>query len=90
MVIKGCYFHVNDDAIALKGGKGPFADESEDNGSNERILIEDCEYGFCHSCLTCGSESIHNKNVLLRNIKVTSAYHLFWLKMRPDTPQHYE
>lgn len=90
MVIKGCYFHVNDDAIALKGGKGPFADESEDNGSNERILIEDCEYGFCHSCLTCGSESIHNKNVLFRNIKVKSAHHLFWLKMRPDTPQRYE
>ncbi|MBR6509039.1 MAG: exopolygalacturonase [Clostridia bacterium] len=90
MLIKGCYFHVNDDAIALKGGKGPYADENADNGENERILIEDCEYGFCHSCLTCGSESIHNRNVLLRNIKVESAHHLLWLKMRPDTPQHYE
>ena len=88
--IKGCYFHVNDDAIALKGGKGPYADQCEDNGENERILIEDCKYGFCHSCLTCGSESIHNRNVLLKNSKVSSAHHLLWLKMRPDTPQHYE
>lgn len=90
MLIKGCYFHVNDDAIALKGGKGPYAAQSEDNGENERILIEDCEYGFCHSCLTCGSESIHNRNVLLRNIKILNAHRLLWLKMRPDTPQLYE
>ncbi len=90
ILIKNCYFHVNDDAIALKGGKGPFADELPENGANERILIEDCEYGFCHSCLTCGSESIHNRNVILRDIKVHSAQRLFWLKMRPDTPQHYE
>lgn len=90
MLIKGCYFHVNDDAIALKGGKGPFADQAPENGGNERILIEDCEYGFCHSCLTCGSESLHNRNVIVRNIKVHDAFHLLWLKMRPDTPQHYE
>lgn len=90
MLIKNCYFHVNDDAIALKGGKGPFADELSENGKNERILIEDCEYGFCHSCLTCGSESIHNHNIYLRNIKIGSAERLLWLKMRPDTPQHFE
>ena len=88
--IKGCYFHVNDDAIALKGGKGPDADVLPENGGNERVLIEDCEYDFCHSCLTCGSESIHNRNILLRNVKVRAAYQLLWLKMRTDTPQHYE
>ena len=90
MLIKGCYFHVNDDAVALKGGKGPFADELIENGANERIIIEDCQYSFCHSCLTCGSESIHDRNVILRNIRVKGAFHLLWLKMRPDTPQHYE
>jgi polygalacturonase len=81
---------VNDDAIALKGGKGPWADEDPNNGANTNILIEDCNFGFCHSCLTCGSESIHNKNVLMRNCKVDRAKRLFWLKMRPDTPQKYE
>lgn len=90
VLVKGCYFHVNDDAVALKGGKGPDADKMPENGGNERVLIEDCEYDFCHSCLTCGSESIHNRNILLRNIKVSAAYHLLWLKMRLDTPQHYE
>ena len=90
VLINGCRFHVNDDAIALKGGKGPDADNLPENGANERVLIENCEYDFCHSCLTCGSESIHNRNIVLRNVRVCAAYHLLWLKMRTDTPQHYE
>lgn len=90
VLIKGCYLAVNDDAIALKGGKGPWADEDPNNGENTNIIIEDSEFGFCHSALTNGSESIHNKNVIMRNVKVQDAVRLLWLKMRPDTPQHYE
>ena len=90
VLIKGCYMEVNDDAVVLKGGKGPWASDAPENGANERILVEDCEYGFCHGCLTCGSESVHNRNVLVRRIKVRSGFNLLWLKMRPDTPQLYE
>lgn len=89
-LIKNCYMSVNDDAIALKGGKGPKSDKDPDNGENRNILIEDNSFGFCHSVLTCGSESIHNYNVILRNSKVKDASRLLHLKMRPDTPQHYE
>ena len=90
VLIKGCYMSVNDDAIALKGGKGPWADEDPDNGPNTNILIEDNSFGFCHAVLTCGSESIHNRNVLLRNCEVEDVARLIHLKMRPDTPQKYE
>lgn len=90
VLVKNCYMSVNDDAIALKGGKGPNADKDENNGGNTNIIIEDCEFGFCHSALTCGSESIHNRNIILRRTKVSHATRLLWLKMRPDTPQHYE
>lgn len=90
VLIKGCYLSVNDDAIALKGGKGPWADLVPNNGMNSNIIIEDCEFGFCHSALTCGSESVHNRNIIFRNIKINDAQRLFWLKMRPDTPQKYE
>ncbi len=61
VLVKGCYMAVNDDAIAIKGGKGPYADhfekeypgveiptESIGNGLNSTIIIEDCEYGICH------------------------------------------
>mgnify|MGYP002620725401 FL=1 len=89
-LVKGCFLSVNDDAVVLKGGKGPWADRDPANGANENILIEDCQYDFCHGCLTCGSESIHNRNILLRRIRVHDAARLLWLKMRPDTPQRYE
>ncbi|AOW10833.1 rhamnogalacturonidase [Flavobacterium gilvum] len=90
VLIKGCYMSVNDDAIALKGGKGPYADKDPNNGANNNIIIEDCHFGFCHSALTNGSESIHNRNVIMRNCKIEEASRLLWLKMRPDTPQLYE
>ena len=90
VLIKGCYMSVNDDAIALKGGKGPWADTDPANGGNVNILIEDCEFGFCHAALTCGSEAIHNKNIVMRNCHVNEAMRVLWLKMRPDTPQKYE
>ena len=90
ILIKNCTMDVNDDAVALKGGKGPWADRSLENGINERVIIEDCTYIFSHGCLTCGSESVHNKNIIMRRINVQSGYNLLWLKMRPDTPQCYE
>lgn len=91
VLVKNCYLSVNDDAIALKGGKGPWADKDTiNNGANKNIIIEDCIYGFCHSALTCGSESVHNRNVILRHSEINNAQRLLWLKMRPDTPQKYE
>jgi polygalacturonase len=90
VLIKNCYMSVNDDAVVLKGGKGPFADKDKNNGENRNIIIEDCTYGFCHSAFTCGSESIHNYNVIIRRCTVDGARRVVQLKMRPDTPQHYE
>ena len=90
VLVKNCYMAVNDDAVALKGGKGPWADTAPENGANERIIIEDCEYGFCHGSLTFGSENVHSRNIILRNIHVGTGYNFLWLKLRPDTPQCYE
>lgn len=90
VLVKGCYMAVNDDSVVLKGGKGPYADTAPENGSNERILVEDCVYGFCHGVLTCGSESVHDRNILIRRCRMEGVGNLLVLKMRPDTPQHYE
>ncbi|MBF9255004.1 exopolygalacturonase [Pontibacter sp. 172403-2] len=90
ILIKNCYMSVNDDAVALKGGKGPRADKDPNNGGNYNIIIEDCTYGFCHGALTFGSESLHDRNIILRRIKINQAERLLWFKMRPDTPQIYE
>ena len=90
VMVHGCYMHVNDDAVVLKGGKGTWADTDQTNGPCERILIQHCRYGKVHACLTLGSESLHDRNIILRNCHATNANRVLWLKMRPDTPQHYE
>jgi polygalacturonase len=90
ILINGCYMHVNDDAVVLKGGKGTWADKDETNGDCERILIQNCRYGRVHGCLTLGSESLHDRNIILRNCYTKMSDRVLWLKMRPDTPQHYE
>lgn len=90
VLIDGCYMSVNDDAIALKGGKGTFATQDPNNGSNENIIIQNCQFVKSHGALTCGSESIHNRNILFRNSTVDGTDRVLWLKNRPDTPQLYE
>lgn len=90
VMVDGCYMHVNDDAVVLKGGKGTWADKDSTNGNCEFILIQNCHYGRVHGCLTFGSESLHDRNVILRNCQTDNADRVLWLKMRPDTPQHYE
>jgi len=90
VLVSGCFMSVCDDAVVLKGGKGTWADTIPDNGPCENIMVSDCVYGKVHGCMTLGSESIHDRNVIMRRCKVTDASRVLWLKMRPDTPQHYE
>ena len=90
VLISGCYMHVCDDAVVLKGGKGTFADKDPRNGPCSEILIQRCRYGKVHGCLTLGSESLHDRNIVLRDCHADDAGRVLWLKMRPDTPQHYE
>ncbi len=90
VVVRGCYMNVNDDAVVLKGGKGTFADQAPENGPCYNILVEDCHYGTVHGCMTLGSESVHDWNVIMRRCHADDTNNVLWLKMRPDTPQHYE
>ncbi|WP_205499793.1 glycoside hydrolase family 28 protein [Rufibacter psychrotolerans] len=90
VTIRGCYISVNDDAIAIKGGKGPTAHKLPENGPVEDILIENCTFGETHSTLTLGSESIHAQRITLRNCKVENNAPILRLKMRPDTFQTFE
>lgn len=89
-LIHGCYFSVNDDGVCIKGGKGTYADTMAVNGEVERVLIQNCHYGTVHSMLTLGSESLHDRNIVMRNCVADYVYCMLHLKMRPDTPQQYE
>jgi alpha-L-rhamnosidase len=90
VTIRKCYISNNDDNIALKGSKGPLADQDADSPPVENILIEDCEMGDGNGLVTCGSEATTIRNVTVRNCTMSGRATLMTLKLRPDTPQHYE
>jgi polygalacturonase len=89
ITIRKCEISNNDDDIALKGSKGPFADKDTDSPPVENILIEDCTFGSGNGVLTCGSEATIVRNVTVRNCVINGGANLLTLKLRPDTPQHY-
>lgn len=90
VTIRNCYISVNDDAICIKGGKGPTAHQLPENGIVEDILVENCTIGAAHASVTLGSESIHARNITIRNCKVDNDCPIFKMKMRPDTYQVFE
>lgn len=91
--ISNCLISVNDDGVAIKGGKGNWADDyvrHPENGPSENILVTDCLFKApTHSCLTLGSECPAATNIIMRNCRVEGVGMLLNLKMRIDTPQHY-
>ncbi|WP_324726067.1 glycoside hydrolase family 28 protein [Actomonas aquatica] len=89
VVVRGCFIAVDDDCIALKGTKGPLADQDETSPPVERILVENCTFQDGHGVLTCGSEATLIRDVVIRDSKVIGDINLVRLKLRPDTPQHY-
>lgn len=91
VVIRNCYISVNDDAICIKGGKGPLAHKLPENGKIENVLIENCTAEFpSPAILTMGSECVHATNIKVVNCKVINCSEVVLFKMRPDTYQLYE
>lgn len=90
VTVRKCRISVNDDNIALKGTKGPFADKDQDSPPVENILVEECEFGDGNGVITCGSEATVVRNVTVRNVVLNGRTKLLNLKLRPDTPQRYE
>ena len=95
VTIRGCYISVDDDDIAMKGTKGPHADQDQESPAVEHIRISDCTFGLGHGVVTLGSEACLVRDVVVENCKVINdggqnRNVLVRLKLRPDTPQHYE
>jgi alpha-L-rhamnosidase len=94
VTIKGCYFQVNDDCIALKGTKGVDALDDKDSPPVEHIRISDCTFAQGNGFVTAGSEATVVRDVIVENCKAvgpnTRTVVLLRLKLRTDTPQLYE
>lgn len=90
VIVRNSYISVNDDCIAIKGTKGPLAMEDKTSPPVEDILIENCGFGDGNGMLTCGSEATIVRNVKVQNCFINGNATLLTLKLRPDTPQHYQ
>jgi alpha-L-rhamnosidase len=90
VVIDGCQFSVTDDCIALKGSKGPLALEDRDSPPVERVRITACVFKRGHAAVTLGSEATTVRTVAVEDCQVLGAMSVLCLKLRADTPQHYE
>jgi polygalacturonase len=90
VTIRNTFISNHDDNIALKGTKGPLADQDSASPPVENILVENVEVGDGNGLITCGSEATLIRNVMVRNSKMTGNATMLTLKLRPDTPQHYE
>jgi polygalacturonase len=90
VTIDGCYFSVTDDCIACKGSKGPHAMQDKDSPPVEHIRVRNCVYKRGGGVLTLGSEATIVRDVVVENCRIVGNVRIATLKLRPDTPQHYE
>ncbi len=90
VTVDGCFFSVTDDCIACKGSKGPFALDDKTSPPVEHIRIRNCTFKRGGGVLTCGSEATIVRDVIAENCHVIGPVRVATIKLRPDTPQHYE
>ncbi len=90
VTVDGCFFSVTDDCIACKGSKGPHAAEDKSSPPVEHIRVRNCTYKRGGGVLTLGSEATIVRDVIVENCKIVGNVRIATLKLRPDTPQHYE
>jgi alpha-L-rhamnosidase len=83
---------VDDDNVGIKGNKGTSALDDNMIPPDEHIRITGCEFGLGNSALTLGSEATLVRDVVIENCKLTGTNKncVLKLKLRTDTPQHYE
>lgn len=90
VTISGCTFAVGDDCVCLKGSKGPFAMRDKDSPPTEHIHVTRCIFKTGHGVVTLGSEATVVRDVAVDDCRVMDSVPLVRIKVRPDTPQHFE
>jgi polygalacturonase len=90
VTVDGCFFSVTDDCIAAKGSKGPHAAEDRDSPPVEHLRIRNCTYKRGGGVFTIGSEATLVRDVVIEDCKIIGHVRVATLKLRADTPQHYE
>jgi polygalacturonase len=91
VMVRHCYFSVNDDCVCLKGNRYDGLDQEPASPPVQHVRVTDCTYARGQGALSLGTEATEIQDVEFDHSAITGRMPMLRLKMRPDTSgQHYE
>jgi len=85
IVVRGCYFSVNDDCVALKGNRHDGLNQEPKSPPVRNVLVENCTFVRGHGALTLGTEAQSISEVEMKECVVKGNMPMLRLKLRSDT-----
>lgn len=86
VIVRSCYFSVNDDCVCLKGTRYPGLDQEPKSPPVRNVVVENCTFVRGHGALTLGTEAQGISDVEMTDCVVRGNMPMLRLKLRPDTP----
>lgn len=86
ILVKGCYFSVNDDCVCLKGNRYDGLDQEPKSPPVRKVRVENCTFARGHGALTLGTEAQSISDVEMKDCVVKGNMPMLRIKLRPDTP----
>jgi alpha-L-rhamnosidase len=85
MIIKGCFYNVNDDCICLKGNRYDGLDQKPESPPVKNVRISDCTFVRGMGALSLGTEATVIRDVEFAGSTVRGNMPMLRVKYRPDT-----
>jgi polygalacturonase len=86
ILVKGCYFSVNDDCVCLKGNRYDGLNQEPKSPPVRNVRVENCTFVRGHGALTLGTEAQSISDVEMKDCVVKGNMPMLRIKLRPDTP----
>ncbi len=86
VVVRGCYFSVNDDCVCLKGNRYDGLNQEPKSLPVRNVRVENCTFVRGHGALSLGTEAQSISDVEMRDCVVRGNMPVLRIKFRPDTP----
>lgn len=86
IVVRGCYFSVNDDCVCLKGNRHDGLNQLPKSPPVRNVRVENCTFVRGHGALTLGTEAQSISEVEMKDCVVRGKMPMLRLKLRSDTP----
>lgn len=86
VVVKNCFFSVNDDCVCIKGNRYDGLDQQPRTTPTSHVRVTGCTFRRGLGALTLGTEATIIRDIEMSDSTVTGNMPVLYVKMRPDTP----